>query len=86
MTLSENVSQSVIHVPKEITRRALRGSIKAVYEQIIKKPMKVSEIQRATSYSNRTVRNALRKLEAVNLIVSYVDMSDLRSKLFKATF
>ena len=78
------VSNSHEIVPKHIKIQALTGSIKAVYTEVVKRPMKVSELQKATKYSNRTVRNALRKLEEVSLVNHYVDMTDLRSKLYIA--
>ena len=60
-------------------------SIQKVYA-ILKpgKKLRVSEIERKTNYSPRTVRQALVRLQMVNLVTQIPDMYDMRSHFYMA--
>ena len=68
----------------EVVVFALNESAKDVYMILRFKKLKVSQIERKTKYSPRTIRQAIRKLLDLNLIHQIPDMSDFRSHYYAA--
>ena len=64
---------------------ALNESAKDVYMTLRFKKLKVSDIERKTKYSPRTIRQAIRKLLDLRLITQIPDMSDFRSHYYAAS-
>ena len=61
---------------------ALNESAKDVYMILRFKKLKVTDIERKTKYSPRTIRQAIRKLLDLRLITQIPDMSDFRSHYY----
>ena len=69
----------------EIVVFALNESAKDVYMILRFRKLKVSDIERKTKYSPRTIRQAIRKLLDLRLIHQIPDMKDFRSHYYSAT-
>ena len=63
---------------------ALNESANDVYMILRFKKLKVTDIERKTKYSPRTIRQAIRKLLDLQLITQIPDMSDFRSHYYSA--
>lgn len=83
-TSTTSVKTQNIHIPKEIIILSLTASSRVIYYSLKKKPSKVSELQRTTKYSTRTIRYALKHLQNIGLVSQIPDMNDLRSHKYKA--
>jgi len=64
---------------------ALNESAKDVYMILRFKKLKVTDIERKTKYSPRTIRQAIRKLLDLHLITQIPDLSDFRSHYYAAS-
>lgn len=64
---------------------ALNPSAQEVYRLLLHRQLKVGEIQERTSYSPRTIRQAINKLVKLRLIRQLPDLHDLRSHYYTVT-
>lgn len=81
---ASKVDTQSIHIPKDIIIRSLTASSRVIYYSLKKKPSKVSELQKTTKYSTRTIRYALKHLQNIGLVSQIPDMNDLRSHKYRA--
>ena len=71
-------------ISAEVSVLAMSESVQSVYRALgAGRPLKVTEIQRKTQFSPRTIRSALARLRSQNLIVQVPDLNDLRSHFYK---
>ena len=79
------MSDATYMLPLDVQIAALNRSTKDVYSLIKRKIYRVSDLQKKTNYSARTVRTALRQLMELNLIERIPNLTDMRSCYYKVT-
>ena len=63
---------------------AMNESAREVYLALRSKKLKVSQLEKTTRYSPRTIRQAIKKLRDLDLIRKIPDLSDFRSHFYIA--
>jgi DNA-binding MarR family transcriptional regulator len=74
---------SVLEPEMLINLTVLPPSVRVVYQVLREnKPLNVHDIAEKSSYSRRTVQEALKRLNGRNLIINFPDMKDLRRNFY----
>lgn len=70
-------------IPTLISSISLPQSAKRVFEILCQEgPLTSGDLERRCTYSDRTIRNALRKLIGIGLVIKVANFSDMRTSLF----